>query len=78
MNQAVEFANNLVQRSSSSDIMQSKKNLVKRFEDLNRITAPALLVGSFVKFVSTSEPENLTLGVTAFNELVVEGLTQDF
>ena len=78
MNQAVEFASNLVQRSSSSDIMQSKKNLEKRFEDLNKITAPALPVGSFLKFVSTAEPENLTFGVTAISEPIVEGLTQDF
>ena len=78
MNQAVEFASNLVQRSSSSDIMQSKKNLEKRFEDLNKITAPALPVSSFVKFVSTAEPEKLNLGVTAISEPIVEGLTQDF
>ena len=78
MNQAVEFASNLVQRSSSSDIMQSTKNLEKRFEDLNKITAPALPVSSFVKFVSTAEPENLNLGVTAISEPIVEGLTRDF
>ena len=78
MDQAVEFASNLVQRSSSSDIMQSKENLEKRFEDLNKIPAPALPVSSFVKFVSTAEPENLTLGVTAIGEPIVEGLTQDF
>ena len=78
MNQAVEFASNLVQRSSSSDIMQSTKNLEKRFEDLNKITAPGLPVSSFVKFVSTAEPENLNLGVTAISEPIVKGLTQDF
>ena len=78
MDQAVEFASNLIQRSSSSDIMQSKENLEKRFEDLNKIPAPALPVSSFVKFVSTAEPENLTLGVTAIGEPIVQGLTQDF
>ena len=78
MDQAVEFASNLVQRSSSSDIMQSKENLEKRFEDLNKIPAPALPVSSFVKFVSTAEPENLTLGVTAIGEPIEEGLTQAF
>jgi len=41
-NQAVEFANNLVQRSSSSDIMQSKHSLQKRFKDLNKTPVPAL------------------------------------
>ena len=78
MNQAVEFASNLVQRSSSSDIMQSKENLEKRFEDLNKVPTPALPVSSFVKFVSTAEPENLALGVTAIGEPILEGLTQDF
>ena len=48
IDQAVEFARNLVQRSSSSDIMQSNKNLGQRFEDLNKTAMPALPVGSFV------------------------------
>jgi len=48
IDQAVEFARNLVQRSSSSDIMQSNKNLGQRFEDLNKTAVPALPVGSFV------------------------------
>jgi len=48
IDQAVEFASNLVQRSSSSDIMQSNKNLGQRFEDLNKTAVPALPVGSFV------------------------------
>ena len=78
MNQAVEFASNLVRRSSSSDIMQSKENLIKRFVDLNKIPVPVLPVSSFLKFVSTAEPENLTLGVTVISGPVVEGLTQDF
>ena len=78
LNLAVEFASNLVQRSSSSDIMQRKVNLEKRFEDLKKIPVPALPVRSFVRFVSTAEPENLTLGVTAISEPIVEGLTQDF
>ena len=65
MNQAVDFASNLVQRSSSSDIMQRKVNLEKRFEDLNKITAPALPVGSFVKFVSTPKvPGTYNIKVT--------------
>ena len=75
-NQAVEFANNLVQRSSSSDIMQSKQSLQKRFEDLNTTSVPALPVSSFVEFVSTAEPENFTLGY--IETVRVDGLTQDF
>ena len=77
INQAIEFASNLIQRSSSSDIMQSKETLEKRFEDLNRAAVPKLLVGSYLKFVSTAEPEDLTLGVIATDELTIEGLTQD-
>lgn len=83
INQAIEFASSLVQRSSSSDIMAIKKNLAKRFEDLNKIPVPKLTVGSFVKFVSTAKPENLTLGFVAaiatdLRGSTVEGLTQDF
>jgi len=79
-NQAVEFASNLVQRSSSSDLMQSKTNLQKRFEELYKTPVPALPVSSFVKFVSTAEPENLILGFVAadLDGSTVEGLTQDF
>ena len=32
INQAIEFADNLVQRSSSSDILQSKKSLEQQFQ----------------------------------------------
>ena len=78
INQAIEFADNLVQRSSSSDILQSKKSLEQRFEDLNKTPVPTLPVTSFVKFISTSDPENLTLGFMATSEPVVEGLKQDF
>ena len=78
INQAIEFADNLVQRSSSADILQSKKSLEKRFEDLNKTPVPTLRVTSFVKFISTSDPENLTLGFMATSEPVVEGLKQDF
>ena len=44
LDQAVEFTNNLVQRSSSSDIMQSKKTLEQRFEDLDKTQIPVLPV----------------------------------
>ena len=82
INQAVEFANNLVQRSSSSDIMQSRESLEQRFEDLNNTPVPALPVGSFVKFVPTCAPEKLSLGFTTTRKIdihrsSVEGLTQD-
>ena len=81
--QAVEFANNLVQGSSSLDIMQSKKNLEQRFEDLSKTPVPALPVSSFVKFFSTIAPESLSLGFIATSEtdvrlFTVEGLTDNF
>ncbi|XP_068672143.1 E3 ubiquitin-protein ligase TRIM71-like [Montipora foliosa] len=79
LNQAIEFASNLVQRSSSSDIMQSKEALEKRFEDLEKTAIPATLpVGSYLKFVSAAETEKLTLGVIATEELAIKGLIQDF
>ena len=81
--QAVEFANNLVQGSSSLDIMQSKKNLEQRFEDLSKTPVPALPVSPFVKFVSTIAPESLSLGFIATSETdvhrsTIEGLTDNF
>ena len=80
--QAIEFAEYLVQRSSSSDILQNKKSLEKRFNDLvdlNNTLVPTLpAISSFVKFFSASEPVTMTLGFIATTEPVVEGLKQDF
>ena len=76
INQAIEFAENLVQRSSSSDILQSKKSLEKRFKDLNESPVPTLPVSAFVRFVSTLETESLTLGFVATSE--PEGQEYDF
>ena len=78
INQTIEFADNLVQRSSNSDILQSKKSLEQRFQDLYKTSVPSLPVTSFVKFISTSDPENMTLGFLATKEPVVAGLKQDF
>ena len=83
LDQAVEFANNLLQRTSSSDIMQSKKNLEQRCKDLNKTQVPALPVSSFVKFISTIAPESLSLGfvITSRNDVrlcTVEGLSENF
>ena len=77
INQAMEFAENLIQRSSSSDIMQSKNYLEKRFEQLENTTIPELPTNSFLKFYPTKEEKNLTLGYIATSEPVV-GLTKDF
>ena len=81
LHQAADFASDLVQRSSSSDIIQSKTNLEQRFEELGKTQLPALPVSSFVKFISTCTPENLSLGL--INEIdpnrsTVEGFSQNF
>ena len=61
MKQAVEFANNLVQRSSSSDIMRNKETLKQRFEELRTVEAPKQNETTFVKFTAASL-EDLKLG----------------
>ena len=76
INQAIEFAKNLIQRSSSSDIMQSKNYLEKRFEHLENTPIPEIPVNP-MKFYQTKEEKNLTLGYIARRNPVV-GLTKDF
>ncbi|XP_027048061.1 E3 ubiquitin-protein ligase TRIM71-like, partial [Pocillopora damicornis] len=83
LDQAFEFSNNLVERSSSSDIMLNKKNVEERIKDLIDTTMPALPVSSCVEFVSKCEPESLSLGFTKFSKTdvqgsTVEGLDQNF
>ena len=68
LDQAVQFAKNLVERSSSSDVMKSKKSLEQRFGDLDKATVPSLPVSSFVKFFSTNALDNLNLGSVITNE----------
>ena len=77
INQAIEFAENLIQRSSSSDVMQSKNYLEQRFNHLENTLIPELPVNSFLKFYQRKEEKNLTLGYIATSEPVV-GLTKDF
>ena len=78
IDQAIDFAENLIRRSSGADILQNKKSLNKRFKDLKETPVAALSVSSFAKFVCTFEPENLTLGVIATSEPVVEGMEHEF
>jgi len=61
MKQAVEFAKNLTERSSSSDIMRNKETLKHRFELLREIEVPKHNETSFVKFTVAST-KNLKLG----------------
>ena len=62
MSQAVEFASNLTQRSSSSNIMQNKTTLKQRFEELRVIEVPSHNETSFVEFSAASRVEGLKLG----------------
>ena len=68
VNQAIEFAENLVQRGSSSDILQSKKSLEERCEHFSEFLLPVLVVSAFVKFIPTLESESLTIGFVATRE----------
>ena len=61
MKQAVEFAKNLTERSSSSDIMRNKETLKQRLEVLREIPFPKHDETSFVKFRGASE-NGLKLG----------------
>ena len=82
MIQAVEFAQNLAQRSSSSDIMQNKETLKHRFQELRDIEMPKHHETSFIKFTAASV-EGLRLGdittekVNA-SQYTLEGLDQMF
>ena len=80
MIQAVEFTQNLVQRSSSSDIMQSKETLKHRFQELRNIEMPKHHETSFIKFTANCV-EGLSLGDIAVEDVdasqcTLEGLDQ--
>ena len=82
MKQAVEFAKNLTERSSSSDIMKNKETLKQRFEVLRKIEVPEYDETSFVKFTAAST-KNLKLGfietipkAVDLNQSTLEGLKQ--
>ena len=68
LDQAVQFAKHLVERSSNADVMKSKKSLEQRCGDLDKTTVPALPVSSFVKYFSTNALDNLNLGSVIINE----------
>ncbi|KAL9958664.1 hypothetical protein ACROYT_G035713 [Oculina patagonica] len=74
MYQAVEYAQNLVQRSSSSDIMQNKETLKQRFKELRDIEVPKHQETSFLKFTAASV-EGLRLGDIT-SQYILEGLGQ--
>jgi len=66
MKQAVEFAKNLTERSSSSDIMRNKETLKHRLEVLREIEVPKHDETSFLKFTAASV-KNLKLGFIETN-----------
>ena len=80
MKHAVEFAKNLTERSSSSDIMKSKETLKQRFEVLREIKVPKQHETSFVKFTAASV-KDVKLGLTetipiSAKSSTLEGLKQ--
>ena len=83
MNQAAEFAENLVQRSSSTDIMQNKETLKQKFEELRGVQVPKHHQTTFIKFTAASRVEDLKLGFIEVtpadaNRSALEGLDQSF
>ena len=77
INQAVEFAEQLVQNCSSSDIMQSKAKLQQRYNELENSPIPELPVSSFVRYLPNLELEKLTVGCLATSDPIIKGLNQD-
>ena len=67
MYQAVEFADNLAERSSSSDIMSNKDTLKQRNEELRGVEVPKHHETTFIKF-SAASVEALKLGVIETTE----------
>ena len=84
MNQAAQFAENLVQRTSSSDIMQNKETLKTKFEELLRVEVPKHQQTTFIKFTATSQKDlklgfiEVTEGTAKAAKSTLEGLDQTF
>ena len=84
MNQAAEYAENLVQRTSSWDIMKNKENLKTKFEELLRVEVPKHQQATFIKFTAASH-RDLKLGFIEVTEdtanaakSTLEGLDKTF
>ena len=84
MKQAVEFAENLVQKSSSSDVMQNKETLKQKFEELGGVEVPKHQQKTFVQFSVAPRLVDWKLGVIAVSwtadakQSRFEGLDQSF
>ena len=81
MNKAAEFAENLVQRSSSTDIMQNKETLKQKFEELRGVQVPKHHQTTFIKFTAAFR-QDLKLGFIEVkadaSQSRLEGLDQSF
>ena len=82
-NQMVDFATEIVQINSCSDIIQNQKQIASRFKDLGKTPIPPLPARSSTMFVQTCNPSNLELGFTTttdvdVNTSAVDGLNQEF
>ena len=82
-NKVADYAENLIQKSSSWDIMQNKHNLKQRFEELRGIQAAQHHQTSFIKFYPTPAV-GFNLGDIATEDIAdasrstLEGLDQTF
>ena len=82
-NKVADFAENLVQKSSSWDIMQNKHNLKQRFEELRGIQAAQHHQTSFIKFYPTpvmgfNLGDIVTEDIANASWSTLEGLDQTF
>ena len=84
MNQAAEFAENLVQRSSGLNIIQTKTTLKQKFQELRGVEISRHHPTTFVKFTAASQ-QDLKLGFIQLTEKpakaaksTLEGLDRTF
>ena len=84
INQAAEFAENLVQRRSAADIIQNKHILRQKLEELRGVQVPKHHQATFLKFAAVSQ-HNFKLGSIQVSEKpaiaaksTLEGLEKTF
>ena len=84
MNEAADFAENLVQRRSAADIIQNKNKLREKLEEFHGVELPKHRQATFVKFTAASQ-HNFKLGSIQVSKKppvaaksTLEGLYQTF
>ena len=84
MNEAADFAENLVQRRSAADIIQNKNKLRQKLEEFHGVEVPKHRQATFVKFTAASQ-HNFKLGSIQVSKKppvaaksTLEGLYQTF